>query len=235
MDPLEEQTQEIEVLQSIYPDEITLHSNNNYYISIKLDCQCDKIHTLQLNVKYPPNYPNEIPQLSINNITEEDEEIEVSDEEVDEDLIKALNMSELINFEKDDLKELLNKLNEEAELNLGMPSIFALITLLKDESESLFSTKLQLKQNEFERERREKEKEESKKFIGTKVTSESFNEWRLKFRKEMQFEKMDLERFEKMHNGKLTGREIFEKGLAKDEDDDATNEDIIDNMKKVNI
>lgn len=51
--------------------------------------------------------------------------------------------------------------------------------------------------------------EEQKKFHGTKVTKDSWNEWRTKFREEMKVAEKDLENFNKMHNGKLSGKEIL--------------------------
>jgi hypothetical protein len=48
---------------------------------------------------------------------------------------------------------------------------------------------------------------------------ETFTEWSLKFKDEMKFEEKLAEKFRLMHMGKYTGREIFEKGLAKEEDE----------------
>lgn len=234
MDPVEEQLQEIEVLQSIYPDELTLINNINFSVRINLDVSSNRKHALNLIVKYPELYPEVIPNLQIE-IAEEQEYDDDNDEEndgysdyedsgdgdEDEDeetkqIKLALNMAETIEFEKPDLNELLIKLNEESELNLGIPMIFSLITLLKEESELLFENKLNFKNQEFEKKRRLQELKEQEKFHGTKVTKESWNKWRNDFRKEMKIEEIDKNRFKKMHNGKLTGKQIFEQGLAND-------------------
>lgn len=229
MDPHEEQQQELEVLQSIYPDELTLVSPTNYSIKIALDTQSDRKHALSLNVKYPETYPEVVPILEI---TIEDDEVVVPDEdEDDEDPNKAIHLSESIEFSKEDLKFLLNKLNEEAELQIGMPSVFALATQLKDESEILFQKKLDKAQKDYDDQLLAKERQEQNKFIGTEVTKESWLKWRNDFRNELQIELKDKERQDKIHNGKLTGREIFERGLAGDDD----LLDITDNLKQVTV
>lgn len=229
MDPHEEQQQELEVLQSIYPDELTLVSPTNYSIKIALDTQSDRKHALSLNVKYPETYPEVVPILEI---TIDEDEVVVEDEDEDgEDPNKAIHLSESIEFSKEDLKFLLNKLNEEAELQIGMPSVFALATQLKDESEILFQKKLDKAQKDYDDKLLAKERQEQNKFIGTEVTKESWLKWRNDFRNELQIELKDKERQDKIHNGKLTGREIFERGLAGDDD----LLDITDNLKQVTV
>lgn len=227
MDPLDEQQQEIEVLQSIYPDELELLSPSHFTISIALDAPSDRKHWALLEVRYPPNYPEEVPQLDVLTLMEEEEDLDL-DLDLDGDE-KFVSLSEQIEFDKQDISTLVAKLNEEAELNLGMPSIFALAALLKDEAELLFQSKLDAAQAKYDRELLAREAEEQKKFHGTKVTKELYSEWRLQFRSEMQIEKKDAERFARMHNGKMTGREIFEKGLAVEADDDVA--DLVDAVK----
>lgn len=237
MDPIEEQAQEIEVLQSIYPDELTLINNTHFIIRIDLDTPSERKHSLNLIVKYPPTYPEVIPQLSIelaespedkdnydNGDSDEGDSDDDDDDDDDEnaDLKLALNMAETIEFDpKTDLNDtLMNKLLEESELNLGIPMIFNLITILKEELENLFNEKLNIKQCEFDEQQKIKELNEQKKFHGTKVTKQLWLNWRNNFRKEMKYELYDKQRFENMHKGKLTGKQIFEKGLANQNDDD---------------
>lgn len=227
MDPLDEQQQEIEVLQSIYPDELELLSPSHFTISIALDAPSDRKHWALLEVRYPPNYPEEVPQLDVLTLVEEDDDSELELDLDGEE--KFVSLSEQIEFDKQDISTLVSKLNEEAELNLGMPSIFALAALLKDEAELLFQSKLDAAQAKYDRELLAREAEEQKKFHGTKVTKELYAEWRQQFRSEMEIEKKDAQRFAKMHNGKMTGREIFEKGLAVEADDDVA--DLADAVK----
>lgn len=236
MDPQEEQQLELEVLESIYPDELTKYSPTHFSIKLSLDTPSERKHRLLLDVKYPAEYPEVVPDLNII-IPEEEEEEEISDEASDEENENEtklmLNLSETIEFDSNDVDQLVSKLIEEANLQVGMPSVFALTTQLKDEAEILFQNKLEQTQKKYDEDSLAREMEEQKKFHGTKVTKESWNEWRNKFREEMKIAERDLENFNKMHNGKLSGREIFEKGLAGD-DEDILN-DITDNVKNVSV
>lgn len=235
MDPQEEQRLELEVLESIYPDELTKYSPTHFSIKLSLDTPSDRKHRLLLDVKYPAEYPEVVPELDI--IIPEGEEEEISDEESDDENENEtrlmLNLSETIEFESSDINQLVSKLIEEAELQVGIPSVFALATQLKDEAELLFQNKLEQTQKKYDEDSLAKEMEEQKKFHGTKVTKDSWNEWRTKFRDEMKVAERDLENFNKMHNGKLSGKEIFEKGLAGD-DEDILN-DITENVKNVTV
>lgn len=230
MDPLEEQAQEIEVLQSIYPDELELTSPTQFSILVALETSSDRNHSVVLSVGYPPSYPEEIPRLDIKAILEEEEESD-SDSDDDNDN-KFVPLAETIEFEKPDLALLLERLTEEAEFNIGMPSVFALVALLKDEAEALFQSKVDHAQKQYDEELLAREAEEQKKFHGTAVTKASFTEWRDKFRIEMKLELQDKRRFEAMHNGKMTGREIFENGLAGVDDDD---EDLVEAVARVEV
>lgn len=80
-------------------------------------------------------------------------------------------------------------------------------------------------------EKRKAEEEEDKKFSGRKVTRESFGEWRLAFRKEvMEKEEEEVRRREEGEMGqgkkrgvkedKLSGRELWERGLVGKVDED---------------
>lgn len=249
MDYQEEQSQEIEILQSIYPDEIEFLNDlqTHFQIRINLDTESERKHALKLVVKYPKTYPEVIPELHIEVAELEDDEgddFQDDDEDDDEDeeakqTRLALNMAETIEYERDDLSELLSKLNEEAEIGIGMPSIFTLVTVLKDEAESLFNEKLALKTKEFERKRQELEKIEQQKFQGTKVTPASFNEWRLKFRQEMKFEEKDELKRQQMHGGRLTGKQIFERELAGTEEEEGNGgvegDDLAEGVKNIAV
>lgn len=220
MNYIDEQKEELEVLESIYPDELTIISDSHFTIRIGLDTQTDRKHTLLLDVRFPETYPETVPRLGIEYVEEEEEEEEYLDDSDDDGDEKFVSLAETMEFEREDYAALLARLDEEAELNVGMPSIFAIAALFKDEAEQLFQAKVDAAQKKYDDELIAKEKEEQKKFHGTKVTKESFGNWRKNFREEMKIDDQIRERFEKMHNGKMTGREIFEKGLAGDVDDE---------------
>ncbi|OBA20269.1 RWD-domain-containing protein, partial [Metschnikowia bicuspidata var. bicuspidata NRRL YB-4993] len=222
MDPHEEQEQEIEVLRSIYPDELTVLSPTHFTIYLNLETSSDRKHALLLDVKYPPSYPEVAPGLDIRTVQVEDDSADYEDLDDDDNDApeQYVSLAEGVEFERPDLAELLDKINEEAEMNIGIPSIFAVAAILKDEAELLFQRKVDQAQKEYDDELLAREAVEQKKFNGTKVTQESFTQWRNEFRAEMKVEARDKERFDRMHNGKMTGREIFEKGLAGEFDDE---------------
>lgn len=237
MDPLEEQRLEIEVLESIYPDELTKYNDKHFSIDVQLDTPSERKHILVLDVKYPDEYPNVIPDLRIEkgdgsdanqrgNAQDEDED---DDEDEDEKETKrAVQLSEHIALEREDIAQLLLRLTEEAEVQIGMPSVFALTTLLKDEAEALFKEKLKVEQDKYEKKMLAREKEEQKKFNGTKVTKESWAVWYEALRKELKPNK------DPSAPRKMTGREIFEKGLAGVDDEERINA-ITENTKNITV
>ena len=221
MDYKEEQQQEIEILQSIYPDELEVVSENEYTITLLLDTVSERKHRVILHVKYPETYPEVVPDLELeNDEIEEVEDYEEDDEEEDEDNDepKLVLISEQVELDQDDLDEIKSNLMQEAEDQIGIPSVFALASSLKDQAEQVFENKVNAKQKQYDDALLAREREEQKKFSGTKVTVESFNSWRLKFRAEMGINDRIEKRKKMLHRGKLSGKEIFEKGLAGDDE-----------------
>lgn len=126
-----------------------------------------------------------------------------------------------------------------------MAMIFSLVSTLKDSAELLIQERRTAAQALKEVEAAKAEEEENKRFHGTAVTRESFLEWRGEFRVEMaKKEKQKQEEKEaedrrkrggKVEEKKLTGRQIWESGLAgKVEEDDEEVADAasaVDNLK----
>ncbi|CAG8680723.1 3350_t:CDS:2, partial [Ambispora leptoticha] len=108
----EEQQQELEVLRSIYPDELEEISSNEYKIKLEPDEQ-DSLApiTIALHIKYTPTYPYEIPEISIDTLDG--------------------------SLSPDDHDKLLQGLLNSAQDSLGMAMIFTLASLLKDELTNL--------------------------------------------------------------------------------------------------
>ncbi|VEU22471.1 DEKNAAC103333 [Brettanomyces naardenensis] len=243
MDPLEEQKQEIEIIQSIYPDELVLISDKEYTINLQLEVGSQRHHAVKLHIRYPAEYPEVVPEVwVVQGDVDDDQDDEQYEEEVENDQEtaelrdsqRAIDLIEKIELDKDDLRELSDKLSEEAKLNIGMPSVFSLASVLKDDAERLFGDKLEAETKKLEEVRAAREREEQKKFNGTKVTKESFEEWRVKFRKEMGYDERLKKRYEKIHLGKLTGKEIFERGLAGEEGaDEGGGEGEVDEVEEV--
>lgn len=257
MDPLEEQQQELDILQSIYPDELTILSPTRFQINILLDTESKRKHAVSLDVTYTDNYPESPPIL---NVSEGDPSIgangeeyaDDSEEEEDEDNYdddddhtmskKLLNLIETVKLDTTDYDELLEKIKEEAEDMVGMASVFSLASSLKDHGEVAFDAKFKSQEKELLDKRKVREEIEQKKFVGTKVTSDSFSKWRVSFRSELGIDKRLDERYAGVHKGRLTGKQIFEQGLASG-DDLVADEDVNDvdmaelkkNMEKASI
>lgn len=134
---------------------------------------------------------------------------------------------------QEDRDRLLDLLQSTIEENLGMQMVFTLVDTLKEGAELLISERTAAIQAMKEFEAAKAEEEENRKFHGDAVTRESFLAWWEGFRKEMEEETKrrleEREAEEKKKKGvskepkKLTGRQLWERGLAGkadyDEDD----------------
>jgi hypothetical protein len=117
-----------------------------------------------------------------------------------------------------------------------MAMIFTLYSTLKDNAEQLIAERQEAVRHEHEQKLLAAEREENKKFHGTPVTPETFKSWREGFRKEMEAlrvkqEEEDEAAEKKKNRGKetvvqLTGKQLWERGLAgKVEEDDFEDDD----------
>ncbi|KAI1459383.1 RWD-domain-containing protein [Annulohypoxylon moriforme] len=216
-DQIEERTV---VLESIFPDEITDISDTEYRISIKLDIpdeeedEASEPPTLILYVRYPENYPDEAPIL---------------------DLSPPQNAASHPHFSvAADKEQLLKGLEEPIQDNLGIPMIFTLVTTLKEEAEQLIASRKEADVKKHEEAILAAEREENKKFHGTPVTPETFMKWREGFIKEMEekAQKEEDERLAELKKAKvkepvkLTGRQLWERGLVGKVDEGEDDEDI---------
>ncbi|KAL8770121.1 MAG: hypothetical protein Q9209_004159 [Squamulea sp. 1 TL-2023] len=222
----EEQIEEREVLDSIFPDEITDIDEKSYRITINPDVpQQDgedaESLTLLLTITYPPSYPDEPPLL---------------------DLSLPPNAPKPPHLDvSTDRAYLLSSLTNTIEENLGMAMIFTLITVLRENIESLILERVASIQEAKEKVAEEAEAQENAKFHGEKVTKESFLRWRQGFRAEMEAreeeERTKRDMVETKGKGakkedKLTGRELWEKGLVgKVEEDEEVGEDALERLQ----
>ncbi|KAL1964681.1 hypothetical protein VTN77DRAFT_6707 [Rasamsonia byssochlamydoides] len=218
----EEQIEEREVLNSIFPDEIADISDTAYRISIKLDVQDqhgDDVEgpTLILQVSYPEAYPDVAPNLEISAPPNAPKHPHLDIQE--------------------DRAYLLEALQPSIEENIGMAMVFTLVSTLKETAENLISERVAAAEAEREREILKAEEEENRKFQGTLVTRETFLEWRERFMKEMEEEEQrkreEKEAEEKKkkpsarEEPRLTGKQLWERGLAgKGDYDEEGDEDI---------
>ncbi|KAL9090690.1 MAG: hypothetical protein Q9165_005178 [Trypethelium subeluteriae] len=217
----DEQKEEREVLDSIFPDEIQDISDTEYRISITLDVASDdddsksEPPTLILQVRYPDAYPDEAPSL---------------------DLSSPPNAAKHAHLDlQTDKSRLLSTLQPSIDENLGIAMIFTLVSTLKDAAELLITERRDAIAAQREVEIRAAEAEENRKFQGTQVTRDRFLAWREGFRGEVREEeerrrREEGEAEEKRRRGKgaggeekrLTGRQLWERGLVgKGEEDEA--------------
>lgn len=146
---------------------------------------------------------------------------------------------------QEDRARLLEALEPSIEENMGMAMVFTLVSTLKDSAELLISERQTAIDALKEVEAAKAEEEENRKFQGTAVTRESFLEWRERFQAELQEEERrkreEKEAEEKKKKAsareekKLTGKQLWEKGLAGkgdyEEDDDEGIHAGVENIK----
>ncbi|KAG9244140.1 RWD domain-containing protein [Calycina marina] len=227
----EEQIEEREVLDSIFPEEIQDISETEYRISILLDVTNDdgdesEPPTMLLKVTYPEVYPDEAPILDLSPPPHAP-------------VHPFFNLAA-------DKDELLAGLAESIEENIGMAMIFALVSVLKDNAEQLIVSRQQEARDRHEELVLAAEREENKKFHGTPVNPETFKSWRAGFRKEMEEERERAEREEeiaekKRNRGKevtvlLTGKQLWERGMVgKIEEDEEGDDGVAAGVEKLKV
>lgn len=195
----EEQTNEIEALESIYPDEFEIldtDPHHKFKICVKsegsepyADLLVEPAEII-LNFEYTSNYPDEPPVMEV---------IPVE------------------NIEDEELEDLRTELVEQCEENIGMVMVFTLVSYslewLSNHKESLARSA----KDELEKKKLILEEAERKKFEGTRVCVETFLAWKAKFDAELSALRCDDKDDEK--NKKLTGRELFMKDKTLNESD----------------
>ncbi|PRT55907.1 Protein GIR2 [Wickerhamiella sorbophila] len=203
----EEQREEIDILESIYPDEIEIHSETSYSINLSLDTVPTRL--LVVHVQYPRDYPEVVPILDIAVGDHEQD----SDEEEEQRAVEQPQFT--YDFTSSDVAELKASAKETAEENLGMPSVFAIVSLIKDAAEQMYEDRIKDMELARMKELEIAEEKEQAKFRGTPVTAESFAAWRTKFRAEMGWDQK-----KERPNGRLSGKEIFERGVEEEADEE---------------
>ncbi|PWY80615.1 RWD-domain-containing protein [Aspergillus heteromorphus CBS 117.55] len=218
----EDQIEEREVLDSIFPEEITDLSDTSYRISIALEAPENDIEeaeeaVLILQVSYPEDYPDVAPELQLSAPPNAPKH-------------PRLDISE-------DRDRLLEALQPTIEENMGMAMVFTLVSALKESAELLMAERVDAVHAQKEMEAAKAEEEENRKFQGTVVNRETFLEWRDKFLKEMEEEekrkreekeaedKKSTKKTPGKEEKKLTGKQLWERGLAGRADFDEEEED----------
>ncbi|KIJ17390.1 hypothetical protein PAXINDRAFT_168068 [Paxillus involutus ATCC 200175] len=205
--------EEFEVLESIYPSELSILSDRQIQIDVEPDVIVNgaELFKLKLSVDYPDDYPDALPKL----------ELEAVDGELDES-------------ESDTLLQSLADVGDE---NIGMAMTFTLVSHLREQLSSLVEKRVQTRMTEeHEKERLAIEAEEAR-TRGTPVTIESFKDWKTKFDKEMAQKKLrdeeeklraltpkEREEFKKIGT-RWTGRQLFERNRNLEHEDDSLMEE----------
>ncbi|XP_067010489.2 RWD domain-containing protein 1 [Anabrus simplex] len=186
MDYLEEQTNEIEALDSIYCGELEILSTSPHHkfsIPIKSEeYEPDSENGLACVLKfgYSASYPDEVPEIEI------------------------LNPE---NFEEEDEALLRKHIIEVAEENLGTVMIFSLVSSAQEWLNTQADERRKTREENARRKEIEAEEAERVRFEGTRVTVESFLAWKAKFDSETGVKKKTDK--EDKDSKKLTGRELF--------------------------
>ncbi|KAK4177674.1 RWD domain-containing protein [Triangularia setosa] len=222
----EDQIEEREVLDSIFPDEITDISETEYRISIALDIPDDEDEppVMLLTVRYPEEYPDRAPFLELS---------------APQNAIPHpyLNIAE-------DKEQLLQGLDSTIEENFGIAMVFTLVSTLREAAEQLVLDRKAAIVKAHEEAVLAAEREENKKFQGTPVTRETFLKWRESFLKEMEEARIkeEEERLAELKKArikeptKLTGRQLWERGLAAAGQDEAEDDAIpIEELQKLEV
>ncbi|XP_034384699.1 RWD domain-containing protein 1 [Cyclopterus lumpus] len=186
-DYAEEQRNELEAIESIYPDSFTVLSDEPISFTVTVTSDADEngeIVEATLKFTYVEKYPDEPPLWEIH-----------SQE----------------NLEEVDGEDILTLLQQQAEENLGMVMIFTLVTAVQEKLNEIVD--LMKNRREEEKQRKEAEAEEAEKvlFQGTVVTIENFMTWKAKFELEMaELRRKEQKEEEQGGKIKLTGKQLFE-------------------------
>lgn len=191
--------EEFEVLESIYPAELTKLSESEITIAVEPEESVAGVDQLKvlLQVGYSDSYPDELPTLSLSTLEG--------------------------SLEDNDVNLLLEDLETTAAENLGIAMTFTLISRLRERLLQVLQIRVEkLKQAALEKERLELEIEEAR-TRGTPVTKESFLAWKKKFDKDMAIRRA-AEQEERLKSLppkereearkisiRLTGRQLFER------------------------
>ncbi|KAK5134460.1 hypothetical protein LTR08_006507 [Meristemomyces frigidus] len=226
----DEQKEEREVLDAIFPDEIQDVNDSEYRVAVTVDVtKHDEDETpdpvVLLSVRYPEAYPDEAPVL---------------------DVTQPPNAAkhELLDVQEDKAR-LLEALQPTIEENMGMAMVFALVSALKDAAEQLVVERQAAVQALKDVEAAKAEEEENRKFEGERVTRETFTAWRETFRQEMadeaarkaaEQEAEDKKRRGAKEEKKLSGRQLWEQGLAGNTlEEDEDGEDVVGAVQKLKV
>ncbi|NP_001279880.1 RWD domain-containing protein 1 [Callorhinchus milii] len=186
-DHLEEQRNEREALESIYPDSFTVVSENptSFTITVTSDAgENEETVEATLQFTYVDKYPDGPPLFEI---------------------IGQENLQSL------DVIDVMTLLQQTAEENIGMVMIFTLVTAVQEKLNEIVDQIKSCKEEEKILKEKEAEEVEKARFHGTIVTIENFLSWKAKFDAEIaEFQRKRQKEEEQAGKVKLTGKQLFE-------------------------
>ncbi|WVQ77636.1 hypothetical protein IAR50_007324 [Cryptococcus sp. DSM 104548] len=194
--------EEFEVLESIFPDETERTSDTSLSIRIEPE-EPNSAHPLVLNLvlTFPPTYPDTIPEIALDSIT--DEEGEFTDAE---------------------REKVLAELTTIAEESIGMAMSFTLASAAREALVVVIEERIRWEKEEDDRKTREYEEAEAARTRGTPLTPSAFQSWRLAFTAELAQKRRKAEEDRiralpakeredyKKRQARLTGKQLFESG-----------------------
>ncbi|XP_028985848.1 RWD domain-containing protein 1 [Betta splendens] len=207
-DYAEEQRNELEAIESIYPDSFTVLSDDptSFTITVTSDAgENNDTVEATLRFTYVEKYPDEAPLWEIHS----QENLDVSD-----------------------MEDVLTLLQQQAEENLGTVMIFTLVTAVQEKLNKIVDVIKNRREEEKRRKEREAEEAEKVAFQGTVVTIENFLAWKAKFEMEIaELRRKRQKEEEQAGKPKLTGKQLFERDRNLDTSDIQFLEDAGNNVE----
>ncbi|XP_078698933.1 RWD domain-containing protein 1-like isoform X1 [Branchiostoma floridae x Branchiostoma belcheri] len=194
-DYAEEQDNEIEALESIYPDILEVLETEPHCFKLSLSAETASHEEgaplgVDLQFTYVPTYPDAPPEMEV---------------------LSPQNLTE------QDISSIQDLLEQQAEENLGMVMVFTLVSAVQERLSELVEEKKKQAEEERERKQREEEEKEKKRFEGTRVTIETFLAWKDRFDQEIAEKKKSKK--EEDNSKKLTGKQLFERDTSLNDSD----------------
>ncbi|GAC96229.1 hypothetical protein PHSY_003809 [Pseudozyma hubeiensis SY62] len=240
--------EELEVLESIYIDELEKVSSEELRIRIEpeedvlpllfsiglepgqaptesVEQSSPSPIVLSLHIQYTSEYPDAPPNMSIHVVRDTKGVLGPKTDDSDE----ADADSDAI--DRPAVTELQAGLDEVAQESLGMAMVFTLASHLRESVTTLIQRRVQEIEAQASAKREAEIEAEAEKFRGTAVTPERFAEWRVRFLQEMaerekkeedaKLSKLSAKEREDYKKSKVkpSGRQLFEKGGTLEDDD----------------
>ncbi|KAL4657463.1 RWD domain-containing protein 1 isoform X2 [Arapaima gigas] len=184
----EEQRNELEAIESIYPDSFKVLSEHptTFTITVTSDAgEDDDMVEITLKFTYVEKYPDEPPLYEI----------------FSQD-----------NLEDSDVESILTLLQQQAKENLGMVMVFTLVTAVQERLNEIVDQVKSRREEDNRKKEQEAEEAEKVAFQGTVVTIENFLSWKTKFELEMaEIKRKKQKEEEQAGKIKLTGKQLFER------------------------